>query len=212
MGNILRYDNKGMALISKAVDSFILGLLWLICSLPVLTIGASSAAFYYAFNKSIRQNIGYPWKEFLHGFRINFKQATILWGILAALGLVLSLDIYILTGDYLEIGIFKPALLVAAVMVGVMAVMWGLCGFAYLSRFENTLKLTLRNSLLVTFSSIFWSLLLLVLFVSAVILFFSVPILSLFVPAVYMLGANRILERVFRQYMGPDDLAAQKEE
>ena len=49
-------------------------------------------------------------------------------------------------------------------------------------------------------------------FAAAVALFFTVPVISLTVPAAYMYLANRILERVFRKYMLPEDLAAQTAE
>ena len=55
MSSIFNYDNKFLNGISKIVDSIVLGGLWMICSIPVITIGASSTAFYYAYNISVRQ-------------------------------------------------------------------------------------------------------------------------------------------------------------
>ena len=209
MGNLLNYDNKFMRTLTSVIDSFVLGLLWLACCLPVVTIGASSAAFYYAFNKTILQERGYPLREFFHGFRINFKQATILWLIMAILSFVLFLDVYILTSGILDIGIFAPLLLASALMILAITVIWALCAFPYLARFENTTKEAVKTSLVLSFANLHWSLLLLVLFTISVILFFSVPIVSLFVPSIYMFFANRILERVFRKYMRPEDLEDQ---
>lgn len=209
MGNLFNYDNKIMHALTRVIDSFVLGLLWLICCIPVVTVGASSTAFYYAFNKGILEEQGYPWKEFFHCFKTNFKQATILWLIMVLLFFVLYLDINILTSGILNIGIFVPLLLPSALMILALAVIWVLYAFPYLARFENTTKAAIKTSLVLSLANLHWSILLLVLFVGSVILFFCVPFINLFAPAVYMFFANRILERVFRKYTRPEDLEDQ---
>ena len=78
MNNLFNYDNRFVSSVTKAVDALWLGFLWMLCSLPVITVSAASAAFYYAFLKSIRQGSGYPTREFFHSFKTNFKQAIIL--------------------------------------------------------------------------------------------------------------------------------------
>lgn len=68
----------------------ILHLLWVIYSLPIFTIGASTTALYYSCMKMIRTNEGYVHKNFHHSFKQNFKQSTIIW-----LGMVIILSLYI---------------------------------------------------------------------------------------------------------------------
>lgn len=63
---------------SKASDAILLGILWIACCLPIVTVGASSAAFYYAYHKAVRQRRGYAWKEFFSAFKSNFKSAIII--------------------------------------------------------------------------------------------------------------------------------------
>lgn len=182
MGNLFNYDNKIMHALTRVIDSFVLGLLWLICCIPVVTVGASSTAFYYAFNKGILEEQGYPWKEFFHCFKTNFKQATILWLIMVLLFFVLYLDINILTSGILNIGIFVPLLLPSALMILALAVIWVLYAFPYLARFENTTKAAIKTSLVLSLANLHWSILLLVLFVGSVILFFCVPFIKHFCP------------------------------
>ena len=45
------FDNKLFGALGKAVDCVILSVLWLVCCLPVITIGASSTALYYTVHK-----------------------------------------------------------------------------------------------------------------------------------------------------------------
>lgn len=208
---MFNYENKMMRTLNKIMDSLMLGLLWLICSLPILTVGAASSAFYYAFIKSIRQESGYPWKEFFHGFKISFKQATVIWLLLLVLLLVLFIDINILNSDVLDLGNSTAFLLGASSLIVLTAVMLALYIFAYIARFENKLKVLLKNSFIIMMANLPWSFLLLLLFAACVLLFLLAPAIGLFLPAVYMVFASRILERVFRKYMLPEDLQAQKE-
>ena len=55
MSDFFNWDNKFMTAMSKASDAILLGILWIACCLPIVTVGASSAAFYYAYHKAVRQ-------------------------------------------------------------------------------------------------------------------------------------------------------------
>lgn len=74
-------------------DIVILHFLWLVYSLPLVTIGASTTALYYATMRRIRTNEGQVTGNFRKSFRENFRQATILWLIAAAVGVILWLDL-----------------------------------------------------------------------------------------------------------------------
>lgn len=68
----------------------VLHVLWIVYSLPVFTIGASTTALYYSCMKMLRTNEGYIHRNFHHSFKQNFKQSTIIW-----LGMVALLSLYI---------------------------------------------------------------------------------------------------------------------
>ena len=74
-------------------DVMVLHVLWLVHSLPLVTIGASTTALYYAMMKRIRTNEGQVTANFRQSFKANFRQATILWLIAAAAGAILWLDL-----------------------------------------------------------------------------------------------------------------------
>lgn len=73
-------------------DVMILHFLWLIYSLPLVTIGASTTALYYAMMKRIRTNEGQVTTNFRYSFKQNLRQSTIYWLIIVAVGVVLWLD------------------------------------------------------------------------------------------------------------------------
>ena len=67
-----------MSFFNKLTDLLFLNILWLVCSLPIITIGASTTAMYYVSITSIRMGDGYVAKRFFKSFVDNFKQATII--------------------------------------------------------------------------------------------------------------------------------------
>ena len=42
--------------LSRIFDCLLLGILWMVCSIPVVTAGAAFTAVYYAYNKAVRQD------------------------------------------------------------------------------------------------------------------------------------------------------------
>lgn len=197
-----------MSVINKIADTLILSVLWVLCSLPIFTVGASSAAFYYAHQKCVRQRTGYVWQTFFTGFRSNFAQATKAWLVVLGLTLVIAADWYLL----FLIENTAPLLpVIRTVLIAVMAAItiWALYLFPYLSRFENTTKIILKNCALIAVANLPQSLLLLLVFGLCAVGFVSFPLLNVLIPALYIACANRILENVFKKYMPPEEAEAQ---
>ncbi len=63
MAGRFKYDNKVFEVINAIVDLLVLGFFWIITSIPVFTMGASTTALYYTVNKSIRNKKGYAYKS-----------------------------------------------------------------------------------------------------------------------------------------------------
>ena len=210
MSDILDYDNKVWRVLSKLASTVILGVLWIICSIPLFTIGASSTAFYYAYNKSVRQERGYAWQEFWEGFKTNFKQATKIWVPLLVFFVITLIDCFILHSmreRYQLAGLFIVGLIVFLVI----ALAWNLYIFPYLARFQNETKDVIKNAGLIALANLPWTMLLLVVFIVSAFVFFMFPVINILVPAIYIFVANRIQENVFRKYMTQEDLEREKE-
>ena len=204
------FDNKLFGALGKVVDCVILSVLWLVCCLPVITIGASSTALYYTVHKSIRGNRGYTTKNFFSAFKDNFKPATLSWLVALAVQIVLSLDAYI-TWQVLQTGNNMGAFFYFFLILIAFSIGWVVYTFAYIARFENTVKITLKNAVLMELRHLPWSLLIIILFLLAIFLTWLIPILVFLMPACIVLMFDLILERIFRMYMSPEDLANEKE-
>ena len=87
---LFNYDNPVWRFIGKLGDLIILNVLWIVCSIPIFTIGASTTAVYYVTLKMVRDEEDSTIKSFFRSFKSNFKQATAIWLILLAAGAVLA--------------------------------------------------------------------------------------------------------------------------
>lgn len=208
MSNDYGADNRFMSRFSKIIDTLVLGILWLLCSIPVFTVGAASSAAYYAYHKAIRQDQSYMGKEFFAAFRSNFKRATGIWLILLTFELLSVVTCYLLWSICESIPMAGVMLTMGAVIVCVVAV-WCIYVFAYQARFENTMGNVLKNSLMLTVLNLPWSVLLLLIMMAAVAVIWRLPPLYAPVVAIYLWLNNKILERIFRKIMTEEERIAE---
>ena len=89
------FDSKLFEGLGKVADCLIVSFFWLMCCLPVVTIGAATTAMYYTVHKSIIGDREYVTRCFFSSFKDNFKQATICNLVLLAVLLILGVDAYI---------------------------------------------------------------------------------------------------------------------
>lgn len=203
MSGYINPDSRVMQVFYKVTETMLLSILWVITSIPVITIGASSTALYYAFNKVVREDTGYAWGEFWNGFRMNFRQATPVWLVMLAICAGLTADIFVMLplaingerGDFFWIFFL--------ILLG-LAVMWMFFIFAYMARFADKTKTVLKNTIWIYLMHFMPSLLLLLIFVvevGVVILFpITLPIAAFFFPGGFVFFSNLILEKIFKKY------------
>lgn len=144
MGKLFDLDSPLVRVLNKVADLMLLNVLTLICCLPIFTIGASMTACHYVALKIRRNEEGYIAKEFFKSFKMNFKQATLIWMVSLILILVLATDFVIIrTNPEVEIGYWIEVLLMVTSLLLTFTLCWV---FAMLSKFTNTTKATLKNA------------------------------------------------------------------
>ena len=94
MDRFFDLDNPLWSFLGKITDVLMLSLLWILCSLPIITIGASTTALYYCTLKLSVDKEGYLMKSFFKSFKDNFKQSTFAWLILLFAGAILYFDLF----------------------------------------------------------------------------------------------------------------------
>lgn len=210
MDQIFNLDNKFFRGVSKIIDCVWLSILWFVCCIPVFTIGAATTALYYTVNKSIKNDRGYATSEFFSAFKSNFKQSTVIWLIFLVIYIWLGFD-YFAMKSYAEAGVSIGNIYIIFLVFGAAVTMWGFYVFPYIARFENTTKNILKNTVFIAVSNVHWTIILTVLFLAmwvGIYLFFPVVIIM---PVLYQLCKNIAIERVFKKYMTPEDLALEEE-
>ncbi|MBR6400071.1 MAG: YesL family protein [Firmicutes bacterium] len=78
MKELFSLDGKLYKYCTFLCDILVLTLLWTVCSIPLITIGASTTAMYYVLTRLLSGREGYISKDFFKSFRQNFIQATFL--------------------------------------------------------------------------------------------------------------------------------------
>lgn len=158
--------------ISRIADFVILNLLWLLCSLPVITIGASTTALYAVMLKLVKNEEGYIARGFLKAFKENFRQSTLMWLLFILLWVILILDFFSLHIMSENMAGFMQILFL---IMGCLLISMTVYAFSLQARFENTVKNTLKNALLLVFARLPYTLLIIILSVGPVFITFLTP-------------------------------------
>ena len=151
----------------KMTDILLLSFLWILFSLPIITVGAATTAANYVSLKLVRNEEGYITKMFVKAFKENFRQGTIL-------GLVCMLFGYILWVDFnycFHVAKEVPKLMLGFTVIGaVVYVCSFLYAFALTARYQNTISHMIKNSFILSIRYIFRTLIMLFMLVSVVLI------------------------------------------
>ncbi|WP_432629429.1 YesL family protein [Brotaphodocola sp.] len=94
INGIFNPENRFWSFIDKIVNLCLLGILWALFSLPVVTAGASTTALFGYTLPLTEDEEGYVWQTFIRTFRKHFVKSTVFWiGILAGGGFLVY-DLY----------------------------------------------------------------------------------------------------------------------
>ncbi len=192
-------ESPFMRALSVTADLILLNLLTILCSLPVVTLGASLAAMNDVVIRLVRGEEGYIIKGFFRAFAGNFKKGTLL-------GLLLLLCAALLAFDFYAAALYIPPLRVGIAAIGVIVLAVAFYAFALLARYENTFSAMLKNAAtlsvarfprtlgMVAFTAVFWLLCLRFLNVGAPLLFLFGLSLPCFVNGLLMKSVFDSLE------------------
>lgn len=208
MGNLFNIDGKVYRFLEKMANAMCVSLLWVLFSIPVFTIGASTTALYSTVHKVIWRNDGSVWQEFWSAFKSNFKQATMLWVFILLASVFLVADAYIcyILSDVVPV---LKWILVLLVVLFLFIVMWSLYWFPYISHIQDSNKAVLKNTLIMCVIHIAASLSMLAVFglcIWVFITFSCSPALLALLPGGYMYFACVMFGKIFCNYWDSKDM------
>lgn len=200
--NFIKYDSPFGRAMNRIIDLFVLLCLTVICSVPVITIGASLSALYYVLLKIVRMEEGNIVSQFFKGFKDNFLKGTLLWIIIGGIFAVFYVDIALLNQVAMN---FSDLERVVLLVVAAIVLMVSSYVFPLQAQFENPVGRTLKNAFIISVMNFPRSLLLLFLRAVPIIVMLMLPETIYYLPVISIVlvpyFSTQILVRVFEKYM-----------
>ena len=146
MRDFFNIESPFMQLLTRVGDLIIVNALYLVCCVPIVTIGAATAALHKVAQAIVYDTDNGIFKTFFRAFRDNFKQATALWLMMLFFAAAMGCNYMLISGFVAGTlaTVLKGALVVAIGLVLVMAAYM----FPLMVRYTNTLRELATNALI----------------------------------------------------------------
>ncbi len=194
MANLFHINSPFADAVRKLVQMIYVGLLWFLCSIPIVTMGAATTALYEVLLKMVKNKEGYIASAFFGAFRRNLKSATPVW-ILLLLGEVIfgvNLFYYAVLGGGqfpIQCAVFTILLLVVQIISCYV--------FPVLARFENTITGTFHMAALLAVRNLGWTIIIVfVQFLTIIICWFF-----LYFPVMFLMGITGYIQAVVFEHI-----------
>ncbi len=197
MRGFLKIDGPFFKYGTILADIIILTILWAVCSIPLFTLGVSTAALFYVTTKQVSDKEGYVTANFFRSFKENFIQGIIATVILlfAAFVVYTSIRFSAVISSGREIILTLDC--IAAFEVIIVSVYI----FPLMSRFDMKLTELFKMAFFLSNRHMFTTLTCVILF-AAIVLFclFINPIFIMASVGIYAYVSSFMLMRIFRKY------------
>lgn len=204
MRGIFGVDSPVMRALIKFFDCICASILWLLFSLPIVTMGAASAALYTTVYKYLRRDEGHLWDTFWTAFKGNLHRSTLVWLAALAVLALLTVDALVfrtlkLAGSPLGGAYWVVLALICA------AATWTAYLSAYAARFSGSAKDVLRFAFVLMAAHPVKALeVFLPILAGAALLLTGLRWIAI-VPAAVCWVNSIVLEKVFLLHMRPED-------
>ena len=201
MSRVFNYEGPVFSSLSRLADLFWLNLLFIVCCIPIVTIGAATTALYYVTLKMAKDEEGYITKSYFRSFKRNFAQATVIWAMFLFVATILMFDFRIAGGsdgsmsNVIVVAVFAMVIVVAMVLTYV---------FPILAKFDNTVLNTVKNAFLISIRHLPYTILMIVISIVPVVLIWFFPALLILVLIMFSAVAyinSKFLSKIFALYM-----------
>ncbi|MCI9231999.1 MAG: YesL family protein [Lachnospiraceae bacterium] len=175
--------------INKLVMMLYVGILWFLCSLPILTMGAATAALYEVLFQAVKDQEGYIARRFFQAFRGNLKQGL-------QLGIPLVLAQVVFAFDFFYYSLFwgegyQVQTIVFAVLSLLVLTVFPFV-FAAMAKFGNTASGHFRMAVTIMLRCPGWTAAVLAIQALTVFLIWF----FVYFPALFIMGISGYLEAV----------------
>lgn len=218
MRDFFSIDGSFIGGLTKVADVFILNLLLILFSIPIITIGPAITAMYYVTLKMVKDEDCYIFKSFLKSFKQNLKQGIAIWIVVLMIGMILFFDTKFMNGDYSNIVTISDTtakitsvLLMAAGILYMFTVSYV---FPVLARFDNTVKNTFRNALFMSIRHFPSTIAIILINVVPMIIMYVMPRTIILVFVIFGLCAycnSFFFVKIFKNYMPEEKITSDED-
>ena len=155
MSHLFHPDSPVIRFLWKAADLIALNLVWLVCCIPIITIGPSTAAMYCVVRKIARGEWPAIFKTFFQAFKENFKQSLLVFLVLLIPICLVAVYLLLSVSGALDgVVLIKYLCYLGIVIIGCI------CTYAYplIAHFDNSVGNTLKNAVLLPLANPFLAL------------------------------------------------------
>jgi len=188
--------------LGKLVDLVCLSVMWFVCSLPLVTLGAATAALYDSTARCVRMDRAGPYVRFVGTLRENLRTGIVPGLLAVAVGVAMG---FLYRAVYARASVGERGVWYALYYTWWVAavVLAGLLAYVLptLSRFDMKLGPLMGNSLRLGLANLPFTLVLGVVVLAGVLLCLIRWYFLFFVPCLCALLCSFPLEHVFKPYM-----------
>lgn len=212
MIHLFNPENKFWNFIGKITDACLMSILWVICSLPIITVGGATVAFYDYTMKQVKDLEGSIIKSFFTSFKANFKKATVIWLIELAGIIFFAYDIIAAWNLYLNTGI--PGLIMLSIIACFTLIFLSCLMYVYplLAVFDFPLRKTLGNSFIMAMANLPVTITLFLIAAVECVAIYYVSGLFFFIIGLGIFFSSYFISGVFGRYTGEAPSASQLRE
>ena len=211
--NLFNLDGPFFRFGNILADIMILSLLWLILSLPIITIGASTTALFYVTTRRISDRESYLIKDYFKSFKENFKKATILWIMQLAMGTLLVTNMFMLPNDLFDpliTSILFPIQIILLIELFIVSIYI----FPLTARFDMKILQTIKSAFFMANRHLLTSIscVMVVVAIFMVVFYLSIEIIMIFAMGIYAYAASYMIMPLFKRYrpeIDADNLATE---
>lgn len=209
MGDFFSADGSFFKVMNKVGNIFYVSILWLLCCIPVVTIGAATIAMYYTMVKVVRRENGYVSKEYFRVFKENLKNGIIMTIFFLVAGLVLYID-----RAYMDSFGTQGAAVVSLLYTLLILVVLGLFQYLFpvMSRFTMGKLESFRLAGIMVFRHLPTTIALILIMLAGFCIVMLIPIPMIFVvPGTCCFFSSFLMEKILLKYMAKPQTESDKE-
>ena len=179
-------------------DAMILSFLWILFSIPIITMGAANTALFYVTTRRIADREGYMASDFWHAFKVNFFRATKYW-------LLMLLIVFVAFMNIMNMGVIggnmSRLLLPMQILILIQLAFISVYLYPMIARFDMGFRQTLKSCFFMANRHMFTSISCVIMLGGLVFLAASYAgILLIFVPGAYAMLSSHMIMRIFKKY------------